>query len=104
MRAQSNFIDETKENFDRFCDMCRILEVCAIMLSKLERNPGDEESLNMLIHAMLMAYDIAKIVLDSPTDCETWVSRISTDNLQRKFCCVSTVECPCFYCSYPDLL
>ena len=103
-RAQSDFVDETKENFDRFRDMCSSLEVCAIMLSKLERNPGDEESWNMLIHAMSMAYEIAKIVLDSPTDCETWVSRISTDNSQRKFCCVSTVQYPCFCCSYPDLL
>ena len=99
-RAQSDFVDETQENFDRFRDMCRSLEVCAIILSNLEQNLGDEESLNNLIHAMSTAYEIAKIVLDSPTDCETWVSRISTDNSQRKFCCVSIVR---FCCSYPDL-
>ena len=103
-RAQSDFVDETKEDFDRFCRMCRSLEVCAIMLSKLERNPGDEESLDMLIRAISVAYNHSKKVLDSPTDCETWVSCISTDNSQRKFCCVSTVQCPCFCCSYPDLL
>ena len=39
----------------------------------------------MLIHAMSTAYEIAEIVLDSPTFCEIWVSRISTDNSQRKF-------------------
>ena len=103
-RAQSDFVDETQENFERFRRMCQSLEMCAIMLSKLERNPDDNESLNMLVHAMSLAYEIAKIVLNSPTDCETWVSRIGTDNSQRKFCCVSAVQYPCFCCSYLDSL
>ena len=99
-----DFVDGTKENFDRFCDLCMSLEICDVMLSKLEQNPGREVPLNKLIHAMSMAYKIAKSVLNSPTDCETWVSRISTDNSQRKLCCVSTVQYPCFCYSYPDLL
>ena len=62
------------------------------MPSDLERSLGDEESLNKLIHAMSMASEIRKMVLDSPTDPETWVSRISADNSQRKFCCISAVH------------
>ena len=96
-RAQSNFVDETKENYDRFCDMCRILEVCGIMLSKLKQNPDDNDSLDKLILGMSLAYNDSKKVLDSPSDCETWVSRISTDNSQRKFLL-------CFYCSMPLFL
>ena len=90
-RAQSDFVDETQENFESFRDMCRSLELCSDLLSELEENPDDEGLLDTLIQAMSMAYEFAKVVLDSPTNCETWVSRISTDNPQRKFwpsfCC-----------------
>ena len=90
--AQSNFVDETQNNFEEFHNMCRALEICAKMLSKLEENPGDGGSLDMLIHAMSIAYEITKTVLDSPTDCEIWASRISTDDSQRKF--FLCVYCP----------
>ena len=86
-RGLSDFVDETQKNSDRFREMCVSLEIWVIRLSKLERNSDDEESLNIFIHAMSLAYEVAKVMLDSPTDCATRLSRINTEHSQRTFCC-----------------
>ena len=72
-----DFIDETKDNLPNLTWMCRHLETCSNMLSKLEQDPKDEESLKRLISHIRSAHNRARKVLVSRTDCEIWASRVS---------------------------
>ncbi|KAF8542398.1 hypothetical protein BDD12DRAFT_825057 [Trichophaea hybrida] len=78
-----DFIDETKDNFAIFTLLFRCLVTCSNMLSKLEQDPKDEESLKRLINYMQLADIRAEEVLVSLTDCETWVSRVSKTTGER---------------------
>lgn len=91
--TQPDLFAKTQQNLGGFCKACMHLGVCPAVLSKYDQDLDGEGSFDTLIESTLSARDDANIVLNSPTDCETYASRICSS--EWKFS-------QCLPCPFPD--